>query len=450
MCTKISSLQALPSIDLGTRGNAAVNEDDEGGTKRLEWLKVRIYKQANVQDVPKDVIPQKFLHQPLDLSRNQFRLLQIWRGLDGRIEGRLQQFDFENTPEYCALSYTWGCLETCDVLINGGLLAVRINLYKFLEKLADYPVRSWNTHMYLWVDQICINQNVVNERNHQVNLMKVIYRGASEVLVWLGPDPHHGAAIRFVKHLIHLWPSDQPRWLDLTSRERDAFKDFFHANTYWKRLWIVQEMKLAREYTIIYGDSSLSKGEFLTFCKSVFGAKNIPSIIHWIVDEDVTSLYHALLETSDSRCTNPRDKIYGLQSLLREQHRIAVDYKKPVSSVFFEVAEVLLDIVSKGSLNQAEVLECIYLVGKGMDVIPGSIGSAQNFRDLVQCQPRGLGPMGHLVDYIADWDPEDGYDSSDFEDNRDYFYWWWGSKKSSTMLQIIELVRDSTQIGYAI
>jgi hypothetical protein len=91
MCTKISPLQALPSIHLGIRGNAAVNEDDEGGTKRLEWLKDRKYKQANVQDVPKDVVPQKCLHQPLDLSRNQFWLLQIWRGLDGRIEGRLQQ-----------------------------------------------------------------------------------------------------------------------------------------------------------------------------------------------------------------------------------------------------------------------------------------------------------------------------------------------------------------------
>jgi hypothetical protein len=279
--------------------------------------------------------------------------------------------------------------------------------------------------------------------------MKFIYRSSSEVVVWLGPDPYHGAAIRFVRHLIHLWPSDQPRWLDLTSSERDAFKDFSHANTYRTRLWIVQEMKLAREYTIIYGDSSISKGEFLTFCKSVFGAKNIPSIIHWIVDEDKTSLYHALLETSDSRCANPRDKIYGLQSLLREQHRIAVDYEKPVSSVFFEVAEMLLDIASKRSLNQVEVLECIYLVGKGMGVIPGSIKSAQNFRDLVQCQPRGLARMDDPFDrHDYDWDSGDGYFLWELEDDRDY--WWWGIKKSSTMLQIIELVTDNTRISYAI
>jgi hypothetical protein len=74
------------------------------------------------------------------------------------LKGAFSKFDFENAPEYCALSYTWGCLETCDVLIDGRLLAIRINLYKLLEKLVDHPVRSWSTHMYLWADQICINQ----------------------------------------------------------------------------------------------------------------------------------------------------------------------------------------------------------------------------------------------------------------------------------------------------
>lgn len=37
-----------------------------------------------------------------------------------------------------------------------------------------------------WVDQICINQEDIKERSHQVKLMCRIYRNAQSTIVWLG------------------------------------------------------------------------------------------------------------------------------------------------------------------------------------------------------------------------------------------------------------------------
>lgn len=39
---------------------------------------------------------------------------------------------------------------------------------------------------YLWVDQLCIDQANVFERNHQVGLMSKIFGQAAQVIVWLG------------------------------------------------------------------------------------------------------------------------------------------------------------------------------------------------------------------------------------------------------------------------
>jgi hypothetical protein len=42
--------------------------------------------------------------------------------------------------------------------------------------------------MRLWTDAICINQQDLDERGHQVQLMGSIYRNAHMVIVWLGTD----------------------------------------------------------------------------------------------------------------------------------------------------------------------------------------------------------------------------------------------------------------------
>ncbi len=67
-----------------------------------------------------------------------------------------------------------------------------------------------DSHLPVWIDAICINQNDVLEKNHQVAMMGEVYSGAAEVLVWLGEDDKQTMpeAIMSVQNLIE-WAHGQ-------------------------------------------------------------------------------------------------------------------------------------------------------------------------------------------------------------------------------------------------
>jgi hypothetical protein len=64
-----------------------------------------------------------------------------------------------------------------------GLIISKItkNLWSALKQL-----RHTSSPRRFWIDAICINQNSVEERNHQVPLMSRIYKEATNVYVWIG------------------------------------------------------------------------------------------------------------------------------------------------------------------------------------------------------------------------------------------------------------------------
>lgn len=81
-----------------------------------------------------------------------------------------------------ALSYTWASGDRpTSILVNNRECPVGANLYAALLHLRDrYMSRV------MWVDAICINQEDVTEKGHQVQSMAKIYAKASRVIVWLG------------------------------------------------------------------------------------------------------------------------------------------------------------------------------------------------------------------------------------------------------------------------
>jgi hypothetical protein len=60
-------------------------------------------------------------------------------------------------------------------------LAVTENLHAVLLRLQDRSLKR-----ILWIDATCINQENLEERGQQVQLMAKIYSKATRVLVWLG------------------------------------------------------------------------------------------------------------------------------------------------------------------------------------------------------------------------------------------------------------------------
>lgn len=128
-----------------------------------------------------------YKHTPIDLEGPALRLVRLLKGnflepihceiFDAYLAGSV-----EDMITYEALSYTWGSLEDpLEVTINGAQMSVTANLHSALRHL-----RFEEIDRILWVDAICINQNDLLERGHQVKQMGNIYRKAGQVIIWLG------------------------------------------------------------------------------------------------------------------------------------------------------------------------------------------------------------------------------------------------------------------------
>ncbi len=124
---------------------------------------------------------------------------------------------------YEALSYVWGSRGIDPwyddlshmAYIGGRATYVKANLGRALRAL-----RLSNAERVMWVDAICINQNDLAERAHQVTLMSAIYQKASRVVVWLGEqsptpldscDATTNEELAAVCDVVNRWLGDVPK-----------------------------------------------------------------------------------------------------------------------------------------------------------------------------------------------------------------------------------------------
>ena len=120
---------------------------------------------------------------------HSIRMLILEPGeLADTLKGRLELANIDSAGGYEALSYVWGTSnQSGNISIRNGdnewLVDLTASLKETLLRLR-FPDRERR----LWVDQICINQSNLAERSQQVQFMNRIYKRASHILVWLGPD----------------------------------------------------------------------------------------------------------------------------------------------------------------------------------------------------------------------------------------------------------------------
>ena len=83
---------------------------------------------------------------------------------------------------YEAVSYCAGDVTDClPILLNGHPFNIFRNLLTVLEQVC-----LSDTERVLWIDQICMNQRDIPERNAQVQLMRHIHQQATGTQIWLG------------------------------------------------------------------------------------------------------------------------------------------------------------------------------------------------------------------------------------------------------------------------
>src|SRR5690242_16376759 len=267
----------------------------------------------------------------LDTTQKQIRLLRLrHRAHHGHLpQYELHTFDLDKAPNYIALSYTWGPpLPNYPIRVNHRKLHIRANLHAFLQGFA--------ARGYIWIDQICIDQSNPEEKNHQVRMMAQIYKDCDSMIIWLGSkdQPFREAADEFIY---------KPRPHSLSVLLHDD---------YFTRLWVVQEVLLARAVRII--------------CRGMSGPVEIPwDDVHavatgsamWLQQHGHSKAVLALIANqgmnryeglrltiarfSGYECENPRDKVYGLLGIVKPKERLEVDYTKSVQDVFLDAARAL-------------------------------------------------------------------------------------------------------------
>lgn len=301
------------------------------------------------------------------------------------------------TLEFEALSYVWGsdALEKkFSIECDGCVLSIGPNLASALTH-----IRHETEPRLLWVDAICINQKDTDERSLQVQYMGDIYASAKRVLVWMGEDSNDEAEECFdliantnaylMGKLLQYQSVDdippisyQDRYIDADTKKWDMVRRLMDSE-WFNRVWVLQEIGLARSAMIYYGKATMEWShlvEFMLFVASRadVGTRvgNVKSGTIWDIFEDiwcsfgnkitwrdelpltrslnkvgcVRSLVNILNVTRPYKATNQRDRVYAFLShpsaaraTQKAGRMILPNYKKSLDGVYLDTAIRILE-----------------------------------------------------------------------------------------------------------
>lgn len=320
---------------------------------------------------------------PLDASRQQTRLLKLGKSLD-KLE--LHVFDTDKLPPYNALSYTWGPEVPVDtVYVNGESTTIRKNLSDFLlEALKPNHALYW-----MWIDQLCIDQDSVTERNHQVRQMARIYSEAADVIVWLGQYKQTQELFESIGSFGEsLLGGERGSKFDeqiLLSPSNNIMSSIVYDNPYWTRLWVVQEFVLAKTLTILCDAAQIDGELFVTVFTSEAAYSSGPASLYYLTSQrshrgmQKRSLYDTLDHHSHKNCADPRDKVFAIKSIIDNPDKINIDYSKDVQQIWVDTTASLL---IEGGRCLGSILSCACILGQEMELFRTSINPDQLWSDL--------------------------------------------------------------------
>lgn len=284
---------------------------------------------------------------------------------------------------YEALSYAWGSTsETYPLLCDGRIIQVHRNLSKALPFIA----RGF-TALPIWIDAICINQADEREKLEQIRLMSEIYRQAARVRVWLGiaEEPESTAMLDCIFNQMEklydwgehsaLLEKGSLRILGLPLWESTAW-DAFHSmldSTWFSRLWIVQELVLARKVRFQFGTHEIKQSDFSFMIRAIpwldeirddegkswrfeavsnyaaiklFDCKNkyLEQTKYRQVQRDsqVGAMGFAFTGTVAQRCRDPKDRVLALLGLSAPEPIVTVDESTSVEDLYLQFVHFLL------------------------------------------------------------------------------------------------------------
>lgn len=301
-----------------------------------------------------------YRYQPLQYN-DSFRLLALHPSLHSSdpIRCTIQPARFSDAfLNYEAVSYTWGDSAQTQVICfhnSTRELHVRDNCCNALRHL-----RHKYEDRLLWIDAICINQDNLQERACQVRIMDEIFSRASNVLVVLG-ESHANKGILFEElaaadeELLHTGYCNRDPPSDAIIH---LLEDFFQ-DPWFRRVWILQEVCSKSSVHFFCGSDKFS---YTSLRELYFGYGNNdvvtqvfwPQALMWIglppKDSSSTqlNLWRRLCETREYLATDPKDRVFALQSLTGPGRLLMdplINYVQSTEECFTEVAKFLLPAI---------------------------------------------------------------------------------------------------------
>lgn len=376
---------------------------------------------------------------PSILPSPLIRLLSLDSGSDEPIRVTLHEVNLQNAPAYDCLSYTWSdplyhALSPEEeihvsndkrehpILCNGQNLLITesllLALKEFSKNNGEDNRKNWKDGYFkrakfMWIDGICINQDSIEERNIQVEMMGEIYTKCSQVIIWLGVSDFHSPYAIEVINLLSKIPQENYTGLRITDledwdiypklgiEEVETWKWLEYAaflqRTWFGRIWVVQEAFLPRNIVVVCGSDVIEWGN-ITACAKVLRETGLGTLLMELLIETVDdvegtvyvnntlnnqSIFQSMRDMATlgseemskvldlekllyySRffdATNPKDKIYAIRGIWEKGGKtipldMTPDYQRDptVASVYTRAAlEVIFETKDLNILSLVE------------------------------------------------------------------------------------------------
>ena len=328
-------------------------------------------------------------------------------------------------PEYEALSYTWATEDGDDslsrVVYCDGLLTtlpVTRNCEAALRRLRKLGLRRT-----VWIDALCIDQNNIAERNHQVALMGNIYKGASRVLIYLDCATYNLTALfEWLRSREFNWESSKSRlhpernssWISLLQVKELLSLRWFH------RVWVIQEVALSRAALLMTeNDEVILDGETITRLQDIrwrtlednfstfrdYADLSLPGPLLWMPvwrELQRPHLLECLLATQDCYASDPRDKVYGILNLLDDETRsiLPVDYALDIVTVYTHATVSTI-------IQREDLRSLLYACKRRYATVSATLNIASGSTvDQSLPKPNALGELSSAVilpSWVPDW-----------------------------------------------
>lgn len=324
-------------------------------------------------------------YQYRDINSSDIRCVRIDSSA-GHLRGHLSTCDRLNGG-FIAISYEWGpsapsfqqAIWITDEYGVEGFLPMTSNLWNAIRYLPQSLVQD----KPFFIDQLCVNQQDKKEKSVQVAGMRDVYKYADQVVCYLGSagkddskafdllqrlDEHfrewYEALDSFdllgvredvsLQRKVPLFDTFRmsPRDLDLLK----PLEAIVYESGWTRRLWMCQEVLLNENLAFLRGSRlivarsiflfSLCYKMFMNehklvpmFSMSSFHGETIASLYKNIhIDKNYDGILYVLSRVSTRlKCSDPRDKIYAILGLVKDDLGIVPDYEADIADIYTDL-----------------------------------------------------------------------------------------------------------------